>query len=235
MGLNYNYLLYFKREHLWDALRGVAAIADPVDPPPTTIHFTDHDLVLPIATDYGQPNELPHDRPEYKFALSLVFEADDAILEYLRSGGFEEAYRAPPDPDGVKRVAIGLIYLTVYADLAQHWAFKKPVDLVLFRFGTTGTRMSMLFEESASIRRTFVGLLERCHGVCGILDLEVDYGQLFWFRGRQVEASVWDVYTLPEEIEEMLERGGEWPKEARRDCSSPTSWPTPSFARWHPW
>jgi hypothetical protein len=207
MGLNYDYLLYFEREHLWDALQGVAAVADPHDPPPTTIRFPDHDLVLPIATGFREENELPYDKPEYEFAISLVFEADDAILEYLRSGGFEEAYRAPPDLDGVKRVPIGFIYLTVYADLAQHWAFKKPVDLVLFRFGTSGTRMSMLFEESASIRRTFTGLLEKYHGVCGILDLEIDYGRLFWFRGTPMEASVWDVYMLPEEIEEMLERG----------------------------
>jgi len=146
MGLNYNYLLYFKREHLWDALQGVAAIAEPVGPSPTTIHFPDHDLVLPIATGFRQPNDLPYDNPEYEFALSLVFEADEAILEYLRSGGFEEAYHAPPDADGVKRAAIGFIYLTVYADLAQHWAFEKPVDLVFLRFGTTGTRMSMLLK-----------------------------------------------------------------------------------------
>jgi len=207
MGLNYNYVLYFEREHLWDALQGVAAIADPVDPPPTTIHFPDHKLVLPIAAGFREADNLPCDQPEYEFVVSLVFEADDAILDYLLDNGFDGAYFAPPDPDGVKRVAIGLIYLTVYADLAQHWAFKKPVDLVLFRFGTTGTRMSMLFEESASIRRTFTELLEKHHGVCGILDLEIDYGQLFWFRGRQVEASVRDVYMLPEEIEEMLERG----------------------------
>jgi len=43
--------------------------------------------------------------------------------------------------------------------------------------------------------------------VCGILDLEIDYGRLFWFGGREVEASVGDVYMLPEEIEEMLRRG----------------------------
>lgn len=204
MGLNYSYLLYFEREHLWDVLQGVAAIADSAGT--TTIHFPDHDLVLPIATRFRQPSDLSHDSPEYEFAISLVFEADEAILEYLRSGGFDEAYRAPPDPDGVKRVAIGFIYLTVYADLSRHWAFKEPVDLVLFAFGTTGTRMSMLFEESPSIRRTFTELLERQHGVCGILDLENDYGDLFWFKGKPMEASVWDVYMLPEAIEEMLER-----------------------------
>jgi hypothetical protein len=31
MGLNYNYPLYFKREHLWDALKGLVNICDPYD------------------------------------------------------------------------------------------------------------------------------------------------------------------------------------------------------------
>ena len=208
MGLNYNYLLYFKRDHLWDALQGLVHICDLIDPPPTTIHFPDRDLVLPIATGFREEDDLPHDKPEYDFAISLVFEADDAILEYLVNNGDADAYRAPPDPDGVKRAAIGFIYLTVYADASQHYAFKRPADLALFRFGTTGTRMSILFEESGSIRRTFTELLERCHGVYGIFDCEIDHGQLFWFKGKHLETSVWDVHMLPDEIEEMLERGG---------------------------
>jgi hypothetical protein len=54
MGLNYSYLLYFKRERMWDALQGVVTLADPHDPPPTTIQFPDHDLVIQIMTDFGQ-------------------------------------------------------------------------------------------------------------------------------------------------------------------------------------
>ena len=59
MGLNYNYLLYFKKEHLWDALQGVVKIAEEIDPPPTTVHFPDrHDLVLPIVTGFQEENEI---------------------------------------------------------------------------------------------------------------------------------------------------------------------------------
>jgi hypothetical protein len=73
MSLNFNYLLYFKHEHLWDALQGVVKIAEHYNPPPTTIHFPDHDLILPIATGFLEENELHHDMPEFNFAISLIF------------------------------------------------------------------------------------------------------------------------------------------------------------------
>jgi hypothetical protein len=154
MGLNHNYLLYFKREHLWDALQGVAKIAEGIDPPPTTIHFPDHDLVLPIATGFQEENELPYNKPEIDFAISLLFNEDEAILDYLSSNHDDWIHRAPPKEGGIEQVAIGFIYLTVYVNLSKHYAFKKPTDLVLFRFGTTGTRMSFLFSELESIRQT---------------------------------------------------------------------------------
>jgi hypothetical protein len=37
MGLNYSYLLYFKQNHLWDALTGLVKICDPIEP------VSDHD------------------------------------------------------------------------------------------------------------------------------------------------------------------------------------------------
>jgi hypothetical protein len=62
-------------------------------------------------------------------------------------------------------------------------------DVVLFDFGTTGSRMSAMFQESESVRRTMVGLLEQCGGVCGIFDME-DPATLFWWRGRQLEVEL---------------------------------------------
>jgi hypothetical protein len=207
MGLNFNYLLYFKRENLWEALQGVGDIAEPYDHQPTIVHFTDHDLILPIMTDFGEKNEVQHDSPQFNFATSLFFREDEAILEYLNYDGDDIPSRAPPYSVNPNRVAIGFIYLTVYADLSQHWAFKKPTNLVLFKFGTTGTRMSLLFDESISIRKTFIGLLESIPGVCGILDREIDGGELFWLHGRGLSEDISDVYMPPNEIEEMLKRG----------------------------
>ena len=207
MGLNHNYLLYFKRERLWDALQGLVHMCDPIDPPPTKIHFPDQDLILPIATDYFKADELAYDEPEMKFALSMIFKEDDAIREYLEDIANDWIRRAPPDVDGAAQVSIGFIYLTVYTDLSKHWAFQKPMDMVLFRFGTTGTRMSILFSESESIRRTFSQLLEKYDGLIGIFERENDYGELFWLKRKPMQVSLSSNYMLPDEIEAELKRG----------------------------
>lgn len=208
MGLNYNYLLYFNKDRLWDVLLGLAEICDTEGMTPTTIHFPDHDLVLPLMTGWGQGSEQAHDKPEYSFAISMYFDEDAAILDYLHNRDGDRYDRSPPDEQAIEQVAIGFIYLTVYADLSKHFAFKdKATDMVLLEFGTTGTKMSMLFEESASIRKTFIKLLARFQGLIGILDLEIDYGQLFWFKGEEVEFTPSDNYLLPEELEKELKRG----------------------------
>jgi hypothetical protein len=207
MGLNHNYLLYFKRDHLWDALTGLAEMCDPIDPPPTKIHFPDRDLILPFATDYFEENEIPYDKPEIKFSISMLFDEDEVILDYLSIIDNDWIHRAPPRDEGIEQVTIGFIYLTVYTDLSKHFAFKKPTDLVLFRFGTTGTKMSLLFSESESIRRTFSQLLENYGGVIGIFDWENDYGELFWLKGEPMQVSLSSNYMLPDEIEAELKRG----------------------------
>jgi hypothetical protein len=48
MGLNYNYLLYFKRDRLWDVLQGLGLMCDSEGMTPTTIHFPDHDLCAAV-------------------------------------------------------------------------------------------------------------------------------------------------------------------------------------------
>jgi hypothetical protein len=208
MGLNYNYLLYFKRDRLWDVLHGLGDMCDSEGMTPTTIHFPDHDLEVPLMSNWGQGNEHAFDKPQYKFAISMTFDEDEAILDYLNSRDGDRYDRSPPDETGVRQVDIGFIYLTVYADLSKHYAFKdKPTDMVLFEFGTTGTQMSILFEASASIRKTFIKLLARYQGLIGILDLEIDYGQMFWFMGEEIEYTPGSNYMLPEEIEQEIIRG----------------------------
>lgn len=211
MGLNYRYLLYFERGRIWDVLQGLSEICDTEGMSPTTIHFPDRELVLPLMSNWGQRNEARYDQPGFEFATSIYFDEDPAILEYLQDRDGEEYDRSPPDQEGVKKYAIGFIYLTVYADLSQHYAFENTADMVLFEFNTTGTRMSMLFDDSTSIRETFSRLLGRFGGIIGILDREVDYGELFWFKGvtyQPYQVSVLNVHTTPDEIEEMLSREG---------------------------
>ena len=208
MGLEYSYLLYFDCEHLWDALQGVAAIAEPYDPP-TRVHFPDHELSIPLDSWLLKEKDVQHDDPEFSFSIVLNFDEDEAIRDYIyaRDRGDADNKRSPPDTEGTNQVTIGYIYLTVYNDLSRLMTLKKPTDLVLFDFGTTGTRMSMLFDDSTSIRKTFIDLLERCQGVCGVFNREYGGGELFWIKGQQLSESIGDPYLTPEEIERMLRKG----------------------------
>jgi len=207
MGLNYKYLLYFQKKDLWDVLEGLGDYCNRVGDKDTIIRFPDRDLVLPLMPSWGEKDVIPYDQPEIDFALSMNFEEDPAILDYLRDRDGDQFDRSPPEDGKVKTYSIGFIYLTVFTDLSQHYGFRKPNDLVLFAFDTTGTHMSFLFADSTSIRKTFINLLVRYKGLIGIFDWENDYGELFWFKGRHMNVHLSSNYLLPEEIESELERG----------------------------
>ena len=207
MGLNFNYLLYFPKDRLWDVLTVLGTLCEPTGGEPTTIKFPDHELNLPLAISWGESQGVPYDLPKYELAISMVFDEDEAILEYLSNRGDDLEERSPPEDGSPNRYAIGFIYLTVYADLEKHYGFDQPNDMVLFEFGTTGTKMSLLFSNSTSIKKTFIQLLEDHQGISGIFDWEVDYGELFWFRGEAMHFSLSSNYLLPDEIAAELERG----------------------------
>ncbi len=158
-------------------------------------------------SSWGENKVISYDQPEFEFSLVLKFAEDEAILDYLHNRDGDQFDRSPPEDGQEKVYSIGFIYLTVCADLSKDYGFKKPNDMVLFKFGTTGTHMSFLFADSTTIRKTFVDLLERYKGVIGIFDWENDYGELFWFKGRHLQFSLSSNFLLPDEIEEELKRG----------------------------
>ena len=202
MGLDYSYKLYFKREHLWDALQGVVGIAW-AHQPPCRIVFPDHELSIPLISGDFKEKDFQHDDPEFDFAIVLNFEPDEFILEYLRERGYEDDHRSPPDPDTENLLGIGMIYLTVYQEIPD----QPASDLVLFNFGTTGTNMSILFEESTAIRRTFVVLLQKIPGVCGVFNKEMS-GELIWLKGQHLSEKIDDPFMMPDEIEAILGKLG---------------------------
>ncbi len=171
MGLDFSYLLYFKREHLWDALQGVVAIAEPHQPP-VKIQFPDHDLSIPLDSWTLKDKEVHHDDPDFGFDTVLRFELDDEIEEYLGDRYSEDDGRSPPRTDEEHKVSIGYIYLGINNALSRKYPDADVDNLVLFDFGTTGTRMSLLFSYSTSIRKTFLELLRNYHGVCGVFNRE---------------------------------------------------------------
>ena len=198
MGLDYSYLLYFKREHLWDALQGVAAIAQPLGPD-TRFRFPDGDRFLPLQIWASNVDEYSHDDPKFSFATSLYFEEEELIVEYVRDLGNEDQFRAPPDPDGLKQYPIGFIYLDVYNNLSKFSSSFTERDLVLFDFQAATTGMSLLFEDSASVRGRFRQLLAACGGVGGVFDNEYE-GHVFWWNGQEQDFYVRSAWVSPTEI-----------------------------------
>ena len=116
MGLDYSYLLYFKREYLWPALLGVADIAWEHDPP-SRIIFPDHLLPIPLGTWGLKEKDYRYDEAEFDFSTVINFEPDEAILEYLHERGDDDIDRGSPDPNKKHQVGIGMIYLTIYQEI----------------------------------------------------------------------------------------------------------------------
>ena len=104
MGLNFSYLLYFKREQLWDALDGLVKIAERHSPA-TIIHFPDHDLAIALEAASMRVKEYQYDEPEMGFAICLNFKEDKAIRKYVKSrDGDNDWQRSPPDTERNREV-----------------------------------------------------------------------------------------------------------------------------------
>ncbi len=203
MGLDYSYRLYFQRHDLWTVLQAVSDLAVPHSPP-TRILFPDHELSVPMETWSDKQGILNYDYPHLSFHASFYFERDPAISEYLQRLGSDEPDRSPPDSAGSGRVSIGYIYLTIYNHFAgDEYSQILPPDLVYFDFGTTGTRMSILFYESPSIRLAFIDLLRRFSGVCGVFNREMD-GEIIWFDGREYSVEIDNPFALPSDLKAYL-------------------------------
>ncbi len=204
MGLDYSYLLYFKKDQLRDALHGVVDIAEPHHPP-TRIHFPDKVLSVPLDAWLLKGKVAQYDDPELSFATVLIFDEDEAILDWGHGQEVDNSFRSPPGTESVNRVSIGYIYLTVYNDLPDEFPQKTLKDLVLFDFGTTGTRMSTMFYYSTSIRKTVIEFLEKNKGVCGVFNSEEE-GEVFWFKGKKMTKYIDDAYMGPEEVEQEISK-----------------------------
>ncbi len=198
MGIDFSYMLYFRRTQVWDVLQGVIDIAQPHQTP-AEICFPDHILTFPLHT-WGLPEQGIHcDDAEIRFALVLYFAEDKAVLDYTSRYTKEYYLRSPP-PDDMRKISVGYIYLTIYQSIPDH----VQSDWVLFDFGTTGTRMSLLFDESISIRDTFKELAQKYHSVCAVFNRESG-GIVFWLNDHDIPDKMnGDPFLLPEEIGTLL-------------------------------
>jgi hypothetical protein len=200
MGLDFSYLLYFKRDSLWELLQDVAARARPSELP-TLVAFPDHILSLSLRCSNEKDRLVRCDGPEFGFDTSIYFPEDEEITDYAKRL-FPEYYEemSKESPLGFP---IGCIYLTVYNDLSAFHQKVRDPDLVMLEFGTPGTTMSLLFSVSASIRERFTGLLENHSGICGLLNMENE-ALVFWLDGRRLDETIPSPWSSPAEIRDML-------------------------------
>lgn len=200
MGLDYRYLLFFDRDAEMEVFRHLAGISAG-RPDETSVEVpASGDIpyrteTLPFRTSAGTPSHLWWDDPDpqWNFATVLAFEPDDAIRWYQRDD---------PRLDAQGRHEIGYIYLTVHRHMGD-WASGGDDDVVLFEFGTTGSKMSAMFSDSESVRGSMVRLLGECRGVCGIFDWE-DHATLFWWRGREVDTELPEAELDLAEVERLV-------------------------------
>lgn len=202
MGLDFSYLLYFKRADIWSVVQAVVEMAVP-HTPLTRVIFPSRELLIPLDSWGSSEGQLRHDAPQLDFNFSLYFEENEPIRDWHRRlGSGLPDYRPPRALEG-NRVPVGTIYLTIHNSSSEWFAGGNPDNLTAFNFGTTGTRMSLLFDESESIRRVFLELLERIPGVCGVFNRE-DSGEVFWLEGRQLDEQIGDPFLLPHQIKALL-------------------------------
>jgi len=196
MGLDYSFLLFFKKQNPWNLLEGVAEFADHNLESNTAIRLRNKIMRLPFESWAGTEKKLPipyyDGSNEWKFMTSLYFEVDDELYDYAE-------YNKIEDVEMQQRVAVGYIYLTVCRDSSVYSESYDP-NLILLHFAAATTRMSTLFARSYSMRKTFTSLLDRFQGVYGLIDREND-AVLFWLRGKGLEVEIPDAWMALTEIE----------------------------------
>lgn len=199
MGLDYSFLLFFKRQDPWHILEGLAEIAEQDLEEHTAIRYPDRILRLPFIPFAGTADKLPipHDdpAPSWDFMTSLVFEPDDELLDYIVDHPRTNLH-------GDEKVPVGYIYLTVYNDLSQFSDAYDP-DLILLRLSAATSNMSILFSFSLSMRTAFSRLLQEFEGAYGVIDREND-GNLFWWYGLETDEDIPDASMSPAQIGDYL-------------------------------
>lgn len=203
MGLDFSYILYFQWEKMWEALDAVIKIAQPSETPSRLI-FPDHELLIPMETWISNSGVQHSDDPELNFSSVLFFEADEAIREYIEDhGGNSDDFRSPPDATGIAKIPIGYVYLSIYNKGSDWYGEDGARDVAAFDFGTPGTTMSILFQESASIRNTFLQLARKIPAECAVFNSEFS-GEVIWWKGKEVSIEIGDPFMQPHEIETFL-------------------------------
>ncbi|MFE3517246.1 hypothetical protein [Streptomyces sp. NPDC059166] len=182
MGLTYSYATYLRPRRVARLLGQLAGLAPPeYGAQPTEIILPGGErLVVPFRSQAapGEPVDAS-DGSAFELDTSLMFEPDEALVEYARD------YGPAAEPDG--RVQIGYVYASVRFSSHLHPGYAE-VDCWA---ATSG--MSRLFARSPSIRRTFTGIAASSGGVCCLFDTgDGGPAQVCWMADEAIRGTVPD-------------------------------------------
>ncbi len=201
----FSYVLYFRREGLWQALMGVSAMAHPLRSPAQ--------FLFPGGEAADSPDDLSWEEIDFShsipfhFSVVLRFELDEFIQEHVMALPADDPLRGPPDPEGGNQTLLGDITMTLYRDLTDFASDFDEPDLSILEFHALTPKMSYLFKRSPSIRKAFRSLLISHGGVGGLFDA-VFSARLFWWRGQDMDLGLRNVYVTPTEIDDRLGKVG---------------------------
>ncbi|MDQ0701030.1 MULTISPECIES: hypothetical protein [unclassified Streptomyces] len=179
MGLDYSYEIFTPARNVARALAELVELAPRTRRvPPLTLTVPGGDqLVVPFTSNFkSDPVDCSTDGT-LELDTSIMVGVDDAVREYVEGRGLDEL-------DELGRVQIGYIYLTVRFAPTLHPHYAS------LQFTAATSRMSRMFEQSASIRAVFTGLTAASGGACCMLDTESDTFQICWLNGQRTSETV---------------------------------------------
>lgn len=126
-----------------------------------------------------------HGRLDRKDCSCLFFEMDSFILKYLE-GGYDwrphydkTEIEKHIEPDG--KASIGSIYLKER---------KLSSDEIEVSFTAATSDMSLLFKDSISISRWFIGLSKEVNSIITYIDLEDEGVRIMFYKGSSVQLDI---------------------------------------------
>jgi hypothetical protein len=178
MGLDYSYEIFMPAQNIAGALAELAELAPrPHRVPPLTLTMPGGDqVIVPFTSNFKSEPVDCSTSGMLELDTSIMFGVDDAVREFFEVRDSEL--------DELGRIAIGYVYLTVRFAPALHPHYAS------LQFTAATSRMSRMFERSASIRAVFTGLTVAGGGVCCVLDTESDTLQICWLNGRPIQETV---------------------------------------------